>query len=784
MKNEIQLKAEQLNKKHRRKHFWYRILSVPACLVVFVTTYAMILPAITLETTPDTYCGLNEHVHGDSCYEKPGVCEHKEMQCSQKVPGEDEYIVHKHDSFCFDNGELICGLPEAEEHTHTEECYETGSLICHKRKSVAHQHTSDCIVTIPAVEPQGLLCLQNEHRHTAECFRQDAQSIAGANISVSAIGGVSVTVTDSVASTGMYTASLTDRNGSLSGRNISYKWYKSVDGGDYTAVEPKHFSIGGKTVSNLSGSGNSHLFLSLDGGGVSTRQTTVKYKAVLCVDETEQSDIYAEIVNTTHQSEVLNGSFEAPDLKDHDFQEFVPEGTEGLYWKTTADNVEADQSVYNGGTSQKGKHYIEIVDTSGSANNRNSHKYAAGTWHGQASASEGKQYAEINAGAAGALYQTIATVPGTVMHWSVDHSGRDGTDTMAVVAMSEELAKTITTQTQLLAVIRNPSAYAGAQVFSGLTASKGTWKTHSGDVTIPDGQYETRFFFVAQATHNDQEYIGNHIDNVWFSTEAPPPAANDATVTISKTVMGDLSQAKLEELRYQLKFLIKDTSGNILKTVTALDLGEWTELDGDNAYMLSRKISISDLVGKTVTVEETDAQIAGYTFTAEAANTSFVRVQNNRDYDFAFTNIYFRDLLNLKIRKIVSAPSTDGTFDIEVSYVTPEGETVTEICSLKNGAEKTVAGIPPGARVTVREPNHDGYTVIMKDGDTLLSGSDLYSFAMTDHAEITVYNTATALLPQTGGIGTGLYIYGGMSMMLLAVVLGYFFRRRYGKEDD
>lgn len=48
MNRDIYSQAEQLNKKHRRKRTWYKILSVPICLVVFVTTYALILPAITM----------------------------------------------------------------------------------------------------------------------------------------------------------------------------------------------------------------------------------------------------------------------------------------------------------------------------------------------------------------------------------------------------------------------------------------------------------------------------------------------------------------------------------------------------------------------------------------------------------------------------------------------------------------------------------------------------------------------------------------------------------------
>ena len=73
MNRDIYSQAEQLNKKHRRKRTWYKILSVPICLVVFVTAYALILPAITMESTPDTYCGIAEHVHTDDCYELPGT---------------------------------------------------------------------------------------------------------------------------------------------------------------------------------------------------------------------------------------------------------------------------------------------------------------------------------------------------------------------------------------------------------------------------------------------------------------------------------------------------------------------------------------------------------------------------------------------------------------------------------------------------------------------------------------------------------------------------------------
>lgn len=156
MNMDIHSQAEELNKKHRRKRTWYKILSVPICLVVFVTTYALILPAITMESTPDTYCGIAEHVHTDDCYELPGTPAHKEIQCTAGADlGQGEYIIHKHDSFCFDDsGELLCALAEQDEHVHTDACYDGDTLICGLVTGIVHQHTADCVISVPATAPR------------------------------------------------------------------------------------------------------------------------------------------------------------------------------------------------------------------------------------------------------------------------------------------------------------------------------------------------------------------------------------------------------------------------------------------------------------------------------------------------------------------------------------------------------------------------------------------------------------------------------------------------------
>lgn len=805
MNMDIHSQAEELNKKHRRKRTWYKILSVPICLVVFVTTYALILPAITMESTPDTYCGIAEHVHTDDCYELPGTPAHKEIQCTAGADlGQGEYIIHKHDSFCFDDsGELLCALAEQDEHVHTDACYDGDTLICGLVTGIVHQHTADCVISVPATEPQGLVCTMEEHKHTEACFMnpegeasngdtpEDDAAVNSTPARAPAASGpitdVTLTINDNVSTSGCYEAAV-DGGGAaaLEGKNVQYLWYKSTDdGANYTAVTAKNFTAGGKTVSNISGDHGEKLFLALDGGTVSDTLPSVTYKAVLMVDGTEYDSVWAERTNTTYQASVLNGSFEAPDLTNYYFQEFVPEGTAGLFWKTTASNEEGGQFTYPTGSTQQndGEHYIEIIDTG-----TPKHQSDAAYHHKQGTATNGTQYAEINAGAAGALCQTIATIPGTTMYWSVDHSGRDGTDTMAVVMMPESNAESITTQEQLRQVLENPDKY-GATVASDLSADKGVWITHSGQYTIPEGQYETRFFFMAVSTYNDRNYIGNHIDNVWFSQQIPPASSEAPNFTLTKHVVG-LTEDDLQLLSGKLTFTVQKsadgsfTDPETVMTYTATNLGSWTP-NGDGSWTLSARISMKDQApGYYYRIEESYAELHGFKLTATDTNDA-VQLQSTTVAAFTFTNTYADTGRALKLTKIVNAPDTTGSFTFTVSY-TDAGGNLQKSVILKNDESTTITGIPRGASVTVTETTTDGYTVIMKDPSTgtVLAGSSSYTFTMNDDTAVDIYNTSTVALPETGGIGRGIFLYAGIALMLTAVITGCLLRRKYGKEGD
>ena len=109
-----------------------------AAIVVFVTTYAMIIPAITWERT--LICPLEAHVHTDFCYNSKG-----ELKC-----GKEE---HRHTDACFDAAPAdpklyFCGQTA---HVHDENCYfADGTLKCTLQE---HKHTSDCEVSHRIVLP-------------------------------------------------------------------------------------------------------------------------------------------------------------------------------------------------------------------------------------------------------------------------------------------------------------------------------------------------------------------------------------------------------------------------------------------------------------------------------------------------------------------------------------------------------------------------------------------------------------------------------------------------------
>lgn len=139
----------------RQRRVWRRIFSVLACIVVFCTTYALILPAITLENPAVLDCSYEVHEHNEACYDEAGniVC------------GQADYAVHIHSDECYNaDGDLICPLPEIPEHEHTEDCWSAETVtVCGFEE---HEHTDECLVT------ELVLTCEEEHEHTEECYEE------------------------------------------------------------------------------------------------------------------------------------------------------------------------------------------------------------------------------------------------------------------------------------------------------------------------------------------------------------------------------------------------------------------------------------------------------------------------------------------------------------------------------------------------------------------------------------------------------------------------------------
>ncbi len=182
--------AERYNRHRRRKKIWKKILCVLGCVVVFCTTYALILPAITLDKGP--ICGLEEHEHTDSCYrtvEKVSrlACTAKPHEHTEKCYDEEgnvicgyaDYLIHTHNSSCYQDDELVCKLPEITDekpHEHTEECYDAdGNLICGKLEVLEHVHDDSCFETVETEVEPVLICEKTEHLHSDACFEKDAE---------------------------------------------------------------------------------------------------------------------------------------------------------------------------------------------------------------------------------------------------------------------------------------------------------------------------------------------------------------------------------------------------------------------------------------------------------------------------------------------------------------------------------------------------------------------------------------------------------------------------------
>lgn len=165
MKHTLTSKAAELMRKNGRHRRWRRAFSGMAAVVVFITTYMLILPAITMEN--QAICGMAEHTHTDACYEMQLVCTQEETP-----EGAD---VHVHGPECYEQQQVLtCTKQEGEGHTHTDACY---GYVCGQEESAGHTHTDACYTEVTHRE---LTCTEPEsagHTHGDGCYDADGNLV-------------------------------------------------------------------------------------------------------------------------------------------------------------------------------------------------------------------------------------------------------------------------------------------------------------------------------------------------------------------------------------------------------------------------------------------------------------------------------------------------------------------------------------------------------------------------------------------------------------------------------
>lgn len=169
MQNNLPKQIKEYNARHARVKRWQKLVMFLSCIVVFCTTYALILPAITM--SEDTFCGLEEHVHSveAGCYEVALICGHEdETDHDVSSDASPSQTVKPTDA------------PTVAPHVHTDECYEMRkTLICGKEESPvsSHYHTADCYSsTLTCTLEEGGLPV---HEHGDNCYTASGELICG-----------------------------------------------------------------------------------------------------------------------------------------------------------------------------------------------------------------------------------------------------------------------------------------------------------------------------------------------------------------------------------------------------------------------------------------------------------------------------------------------------------------------------------------------------------------------------------------------------------------------------
>ncbi len=516
-----------------------------------------------------------------------------------------------------------------------------------------------------------------------------------------------VSIKDDIANSGHYVLKITvdgeDYEGAEAGKLLKDNGYK---------VTWKQNGIEAKQRTEVS---NGLFTLEKNGGWIDVIYTDGANKTYVVTVSNDAEAKSSSGKTVEYNKRLENGDFEQGGSNQ------TPEGTAGLVWKTTASDDCIELAKIDDGQS-----YSELQYVGGKWTTNSSVNYGGIAFGATSTPNNSAQFAELNATQEGALYQDVLTKPGLTMNWKFSHKARTRTnsgsgpnsqnknvlmpgkktaDTMAMVIAPLELVGNIETQSELeelLAKCGNSSGehkingygthgdhekeyrvyvvYDSSEI-NGYTTSNpmwfgnrlgwynystSSWNTRTGTYTVPEGQYLTRFFFVAVDTvfQSGNLRVGNLLDDVWFGQEAPPaPTDGSGQITVTKKFYG-LTEDEAKSV--VSKGIISGDNG--IGSIT-FNGGTWTsDADIRGRYVaVSHKIDNLSLAANqsyqyTFTEDKESAAVEGYTLKetlvdgetkSEPSGTVSISKENNLQ-SITFSNFYEKNTADVTLTKHVT----------------------------------------------------------------------------------------------------------------------------------
>ncbi len=358
-------------------------------------------------------------------------------------------------------------------------------------------------------------------------------------------------------------------NAKEEGNEVSYIWEKSINNGDFQAVNKVKVSGDNYNITTNE-DGVDCLNVALDKGALSSSQSSVKYKVSIKIGD-ERKGTSGEY-SVRYYKELYNGDFEIPVVaQDH------PNTSN---WQYSNENYKAQGGVWQTtGTKDNNPPYcdtdgadIEIVTTA-------TNDLSGYNWYGTVCDADGDagQFAELNCQAAGALYQDVITYSGEKLSFYLSHRARGGNtstkehDTMYVVMMPTSSAEGCVTQEDLEKLIKRylpnfniNQSYSKEDkenlynkdgvCIERVTSDDQDWHYVEETQKYTATSNMTRFFFVAGKTATGVNTVGNFLDNVGFGQNLPPANPGTFTLKVEKKVVGLEPSAVL---KHNMQFNIK-----------------------------------------------------------------------------------------------------------------------------------------------------------------------------------------------------------------------------------